>query len=629
MLRPILVAAALAVALLATAPTVRGQGPRDARSPLGTSSGEADGTASISGVVVSIDLGRPVRRAKVRATGSGHGLPVTTTTDDQGRFAIEHLSAGQVTLTVSKPGYLDSIYGQRRPGSGRPGTPLSLVDGQKIERLSLPIARGAALAGTVTDDGGEPAFGTEVRALRYVWQDGQRALRLIASDRADDRGAYRMGALPPGDYVIMAVPASDNGPVQAAYVDGPGLTGLRGFRSGGPPDRTGDRAETLAADYAPVFYPQSTLSRNAATVALDIGEERAGLDLQLTLVPLGRLTGTVTDPGGQPSSLTSVSLISLDESLPGLRAQSTTTGPGGRFAFTRVAPGRYRVRAHSGPSQTVVVEDSSDGPKVLMRFTAPRRVQNAGPGGQTLPTPPLPADLQNETQQWAEAEVVVSGPNTPELAMVLQPGLTVSGRVRFDGSGQPPSDLTTLRVVLSTVDELNGFSSAMGTLGPDGRFTIPNVIPGQYRPQLLGTNDWHPTSFDVAGQDALDFMLDVPPDRGIADAVMTMTSGFSTLAGTLRGANNQPVDDCTIVVFAEDPRYWTPHSRRIHATRPATDGRFSFGNLPAGAYRLMAVEDMEDGQWFDPAVLQQLSGAAVPLQLGDGEHRTQDLRVAR
>jgi hypothetical protein len=627
MLRPILVAAALASVMLATAPIIRGQGPRDARSPVGTSSAETEGTASISGVVVSLDLGRPVRRAKVRATGSGHGLPVTTTTDDQGRFALEHLPAGQVTLTVSKPGYLDSIYGQRRPGSGRPGTPLSLVEGQKVERLSLPIARGAALAGTVTDDGGEPAFGTEVRALRYVWQDGQRVLRLIASDRADDRGAYRMGALAPGDYVIMAVPASDNG-VRLVLPEIPGAPAVMNFAAGRSENRADLSAESSTTDYAPVFYPQSTLSRAATVIALDVGQERTGLDLQLPLVPLGKVTGTVADPGGRPAGLTTVSLVNLDEALPGLGAQSTTTGPDGRFTFARVAPGRYRVRAHTGPSQTVVFEDTGDGPRVMMRFTAPRVVPNAG-SPPVLPAPPSPADLQNEPQEWAGAEITVSGPETPELAMILQPGVTVSGRLTFDGSGQPPSDLSTVRILLSPVGDTEGLSSATGTVGTDGRFVIPNVIPGQYRPQLLGANGWHPKSFDVAGQDALDFLLDVPPDRGVADAALTMTSAVSSLTGTLRGATGQPVDDCTIVVFAEDPRYWTPHSRRIQATRPATDGRFSFRNLPAGAYRLMAVEDMEDGQWFDPAVLQQLSGAAVPLQLGDGEHRTQDLRVAR
>ena len=58
-----------------------------------------------------------------------------------------------------------------------------------------------------SDDGGEPAFGTEVQAYRFVWQEGERTLRHAGSDTADDRGSFRIGALPPGEYLVMAMPA--------------------------------------------------------------------------------------------------------------------------------------------------------------------------------------------------------------------------------------------------------------------------------------------------------------------------------------------------------------------------------------------------------------------------------------
>ena len=130
------------------------------------------GTAFVEGVVVSADLGRPVRRATVRLSPVVPGPPRSTTSDDVGRFRFEGVAAGQFLLAATKPGYLESTFGQRQPGSGRPGTPLSVSAGQRIERVALPIARGGVLAGTVADDGGEPAFGTEVQAFRFVWQRG-------------------------------------------------------------------------------------------------------------------------------------------------------------------------------------------------------------------------------------------------------------------------------------------------------------------------------------------------------------------------------------------------------------------------------------------------------------------------
>jgi hypothetical protein len=70
-----------------------------------------------------------------------------------------------------------------------------------------------------------------------------------------------------------------------------------------------------------------------------------------------------------------------------------------------------------------------------------------------------------------------------------------------------------------------------------------------------------------------------------------------------------------------------PGARRIQATRPATDGRFSFRSLPAGDYRLVAVTDIETGQWFDPAFLRPLLGASIGITLAEGEQKIQDIRI--
>ena len=43
--------------------------------------------------------------------------------------------------------------------------------------------------------------------------------------------------------------------------------------------------------YAPVYFPGTTAGRGAAMVALDLSQERAGLDMQLPLVAMGRITG--------------------------------------------------------------------------------------------------------------------------------------------------------------------------------------------------------------------------------------------------------------------------------------------------------------------------------------------------
>jgi hypothetical protein len=82
------------------------------------------GTASISGRVLTADTARPVKRARVIVSGGGRGGR-TATTDDQGRYRVTDLAAGSYTVTASKNGFVDAIFGQRRPQ--QPGTPVQIA----------------------------------------------------------------------------------------------------------------------------------------------------------------------------------------------------------------------------------------------------------------------------------------------------------------------------------------------------------------------------------------------------------------------------------------------------------------------------------------------------------------------
>jgi hypothetical protein len=140
---------------------------------------------------------------------------------------------------------------------------------------------------------------------------------------------------------------------------------------------------------------------------------------------------------------------------------------------------------------------------------------------------------------------------------------------------------------------------------------------------------WLLSSVEAQGREALDLPLEIQPGQDVTGVVATFTDRATTLGGTLQDSTGKPTADYTVVVFAEDNRYWTPMSRRIQAARPGTDGKFTFRNLPAGDYRLAAVVDPEPGQWFDPEFLRQLTAASTTVTLGEGASHTQDLRVNR
>src|SRR6185436_1586823 len=72
------------------------------------------------------------------------------------------------------------------------------------------------------------------------------------------------------------------------------LGGLLGDANNGDDTGTG---------YAPVYYPGTTTSTNATAVALDVSQERQGVDFQLQLVQTAKVSGTVTSPDGDASGV--------------------------------------------------------------------------------------------------------------------------------------------------------------------------------------------------------------------------------------------------------------------------------------------------------------------------------------
>jgi uncharacterized protein (DUF2141 family) len=202
--------------------------------------------------------------------------------------------------------------------------------------------------------------------------------------------------------------------------------------------------------------------------------------------------------------------------------------------------------------------------------------------------------------------------------------------VVFEG-GQPPADLTRVRVTLSSVGQSSGLDMTQAqpaALDASGNFTVTGVSPGRYTVRVQGQIPGMTLkSATTAGRDILDFPLEVRANENVADLTITMSNLTQELSGTLTDAQSMPATDYTVIVFSEDKQFWTPQSRRIQSSRPGTDGRFIVRNLPPGNYLVAAVTDVEPGEWFDPAFLEQLRPASARVPLQPGDKKVQDLRL--
>jgi hypothetical protein len=555
-------------------------------------------TASLGGLVIEAGVdARPLRRAIVTISGPALTSPLSVVTDDEGRFTFVDLPAGRYGIAADKPAYLTTAWGARAPGEA--GTPIALAAGQHVSDLRLTLARGGVVSGTVRDSSGAPMVDVPIAVAPASSASGASSyeVRPGGSLLTDDQGRYRAYGLAPGEYVIAAAP---RGPgrepfehLPAASVD----TVLRELqqRADGRPGRGAGPAPPSAAapvNYAPVFYPGAPNVVDAARIRLSAGEVREGLDFLLDLVPAVEIAGRMVMADGTPAPAAQLLVIPIGPPLPRFSTlvYSQRQTEDGSFVIGNVSPSRY----------------------VLYGRTA---------GGL-----------------WATAELDVPAGGLNGVALTLRPTFTVTGRVAFEGD--PPSDLTQVRVRLVRVDhalaEGSGALTVPGLPAPaaaavnaDGSFRLTTVPPGLYVPSaaVAGHPAWRLRSAMVDGRD----LLDEPVALGVGssdltDVVVTFATQRAELSGVIQHASGQPAPGHTVIVFPADRALWRS-ARRLQAVRPASDGEFSLTDLPGGDYRLAALSKMPDSDWRSAAFLEQAIGASIAVRLAEGAQVRQDLRI--
>ena len=369
------------------------------------------GTASISGVVISDDAdARPLRRARILLNNPDEEIGRTTISDDAGRFTFAGIPAGRYTIGGAKEGYVTTNYGASRPGGA--GSPIVIGDGVARSDITLPLLRGAVITGTLLDPDGQPMPGVAMHALRYGYtENGERRLALVTTTMAghvtDDRGVYRIYGLAPGKYTIAApaIPQLSTGDQILMMTETEVRRALDEVRPSSRQNApttdaiapaSGD--EPRAVGFATVFYPGTPVASQSLVIPLGKAEERTGVDFQLQYVPMSTIHGSVVAPPNMMPLQLTVHLIATDDVIlsdANSEARSTSVTAKGEFSFANVPPGSYAVVA--------------------------KAAQSAG------------------SIFWAAADIVVDGQGQPEVALSMQPGLTVSGRVAFDGRTAIPS----------------------------------------------------------------------------------------------------------------------------------------------------------------------------------------------
>ena len=239
------------------------------------------------------------------------------------------------------------------------------------------------------------------------------------------------------------------------------------------------------------------------------------------------------------------------------------------------------------------------------------------------------------------AGTVVDEAGEPVVGVAVRALITdvVAGRTRygnmrvvFEGSQPTAAELQTLSFALVPPGSGGAAqTSGGGRVDAEGHFTFAGVTPDTY--QFVTTwnapgarDKWTIKSSTANGREAFEAPLRVNSNETLAWTV-TFTDKPAGLTGVLTDPGGRPATDYYVLVFSSDRKYWTPGSRRVRMTRPATDGSYSVKGLPPGRYFLAAPTDLETGEWNDPLLLEQLARSSATVTLRDGEAATQDFRI--
>jgi Carboxypeptidase regulatory-like domain len=616
--------------------------PGAASSPqIGAINGAPPGsrTGLIVGQVVDATTGAPIPEAVVQLTMPKY-LPDLPTTprdrvmaDGEGRYFFADLPAGDYFLRASKDGYTGGTYGQRR-ASGETRL-FSLGEGERRTDATLMLWKYAVIGGTVVDEAGEPSVGVTVYALSRDFLGGRARFGkmttqpwAVPTTTTDDRGMFRISQLTPGSYVVVVPSTQTTVPVAVlgAYGQTPTLrnalldavtpngsndwkaelenTGVGQSRTQQvgdfalltmnrvlipPPATAAGRMQV----YQTTYYPAASAAGSATVITLRSGEERSDANVTLRPVPSVRLSGRLVTPDGAPPLPTSIRLVgesAMDVGDAGFETVTGMSDASGRFTLLGVPPGDYALKNAS----------------TRLALTA----------------------MQGLPAFWVQQRVMVGTRDIENLTVELRPALRVEGRLEFRGaSGRPPAQ-GEIGPRLVQFEPPFGEQNTFAAEYLDRATFSTLAAAGQYIVRPHEVSGWFVQSVTLDGKDITDSVVDFQADT--TSLVVVYTDRPSKVSGTVKDAHGDASANAVVLAFPADPERWSGYGtnpRTVKSAPASRSGAYTFANVPAGEYFLIAIDGAEADGWTDPKTLEVLARQATRLSVVAAESRTLDLTL--
>jgi hypothetical protein len=528
--------------------------------------------AAVQGVVVR-GQNDPLSKATVelRTDTSNPSLVGNIVTDTDGRFVFQNVRPGRYRLTVKRQGYT------------RPPRSISVVAGQRLPDIPLPMTPTGAIYGAVYNSKNEPMGNVEVEALKASYPEGRRILTEVQTVHTNDLGEYRLFWLTPGRYYVVAihqqVGRTSGGPGMfdigtVSMVGGPGT--FVGTSSNVDPV-LGMRPEQTDR-YLPVYFPGTVDEQSASGIDLKSGAETGGINIVIGPVRERHVRGVIVDGStGKPDLYGSLA-VDGQENLD--RERFTVDHDTGVFDIS-LLPGSQTLVAHAagGTGYATVPPGDSDIESFTIvtakTFDIPGRISVESASGNVSALENLHISLLHDPPPPTERRAILSY-STPLP----------------NGSITVEAGVGDYRMNISPILNANGSSN----------FNVP-----------AGLQDVYVKSIRLGNIDVLNNGLHLErPPAATLDIVIGTKLGL--IDGFVTVGPQQEAGDVSVVLIPDVRR----RTDLFKSTTSDLSGRFHFDRVPPGDYKIFAWSAVDDGAWFDPDFMTTQENGGKPVHVDSG-----------
>jgi hypothetical protein len=336
--------------------------------------------------------------------------------------------------------------------------------------------------------------------------------------------------------------------------------------------------------YAPMYFPGTGRADDAQRLTIAPGTILNGLNLTLTPTRAMRVSGVAFDSSGRRMTSGSVTLVHF-ESAPG-GSPSGSIGPDGTFSIANVPPGDYVLRA----------------------------TQTFGAAAEAALLP-----------------ITVDNVNVDDVRLMAAKLTAVTGHIVLDPKATGRPALSNTQVITAPLDALS-LAARLGTpavfpVKEDFTFEL-KAFPGRMTLNAAPLpSGWAQKAVRLNGVDVSDTGIDMAADATRAVEI-EVTNLVGELSGQVIDANGQPTRSAWVILFTQDRGRWRPPARFSFASRPGPNNQYKTVVVRPGKFLVIALDNVEQGEWTDPDFLERIRDRAVPIEIGEGEKKTFDLTLS-